>query len=249
MKNKIKNFLKEQYLKNLFTPSWYSIFINPYFIARYFLYKNLKEIVKKYNLSENKKILDVGCGVKPYKELFKNCEYIGIDIEGGGHKDEYKIVDLYFDGKNIPFENETFDVVLSTQVLEHTYDFDYLLKEMIRVLRKDGHLLITTPFVWNEHEIPFDFYRFTKFFYKNKIKDLNLKLIEIKPTCGFWATYGQLLSAFLAEQTKNILKNKILYLVVSFIFCFPIQIIFLLLNFIFLNNRWLILDYVALMKK
>jgi hypothetical protein len=116
-------------------------------------------------------------------------------------------------------------------------------------LRKDGYLLITTPFVWNEHEIPFDFYRFTKFFYKNKIKDLNLQLIEIKPTCGFWATYGQLLSAFLAEQTKNILKNKILYLVVSFIFCFPIQIIFLLLNFIFLNNRWLILDYVVLMKK
>ncbi len=245
--NNLKNFLKEIYLKHAFNPSWHSVFINPYFIARFFLYRNIKYIVKKYDL-ENQKVLDVGCGIQPYRHLFKD-KYLGIDIQGGGHNDSMKKADLYFNGENIPFSNESFDLIFCTQVLEHSYNFDNLLKEMHRVLKKNGYLLITTPFVWNEHEVPFDFYRFTQFFYRSKGQELNLDLIEIKSTCGFWATIGQLISAFVIENIDKVFKNKLIYLFLSLILCAPIQIFFLFLNFIFLNNNWLNLDYIVLFKK
>lgn len=245
--NNLKNYLEEVYLKNAFNPSWYSVFINPYFIARFFLYRNIKYIVTKYKL-KNQRVLDVGCGIQPYRHLFQD-KYVGIDIEGGGHKDLRKKADLYFNGENIPFPKESFDLVLCTQVLEHSYNFDKLLTEIHRVLKRDGYLLITTPFVWNEHELPFDFYRFTQFFYKNKSQELDLDLIEIKATCGFWATIGQLISAFIIENIYKFFKNKLIYLFFALTLCAPIQIFFLFINFIFLNNNWLNLDYIVLFKK
>ncbi len=99
---KIKEIIKNFALDHLFRPRWYSIFINPYFIARYFLLKEIRNFSNQFE-SCNKIILDVGCGIKPYESLFKNSKYIGIDIEGGGHKDEFKKVDKYFDGKKFLF--------------------------------------------------------------------------------------------------------------------------------------------------
>ncbi len=81
---KIKSKLKNLVLSHLFKPQWYSI-INPYFIARFNLFKQIKIFSKKY-FKENEKILDVGCDIKPYKDLFKTSEYIGIDIKSGDTK-------------------------------------------------------------------------------------------------------------------------------------------------------------------
>ncbi|CEG13819.1 Methylase/methyltransferase [groundwater metagenome] len=241
MKEKIKTIGLAHY----FHPKRYSIFINPYFIARYTLLREIKIFSNKFS-GRSKRILDVGCGIKPYEFLFKNSEYIGIDIEGGGHREEYKKVDKYFDGKNIPFQNDYFDLVICTQVIEHTLEYEYLLKEIHRVLKKGGILLLTAPFVWNEHEVPHDFFRFTQYAHLNILKKLNFETEYIKPSCGFFSTIGQLLSAFFIENLGT--KNLIIKFLVSFLICAPIQIFFIFWDKVF-RNKWLTLDYFVIARR
>jgi len=63
------------------------------------------------------RILDVGCGSKPYQELFGATEYIGLEIEGSVSKD----ADYLYAGKVFPFNDEDFDSVFSSQTLEHVF--------------------------------------------------------------------------------------------------------------------------------
>src|SRR5688572_6641554 len=97
------NFLKKQ----SFQPSIFSLFINPLYFIRSCLYKNIK---KKAPLLKGK-LMDFGCGRKPYEALFNVNEYIGIDVEKSGHNHKLSKVDFYYDGKTIPFQNDYFDSV------------------------------------------------------------------------------------------------------------------------------------------
>jgi SAM-dependent methyltransferase len=107
------------------------------------------------------RILDVGCGTRPYESLFEGWDYIGIDVEESGRPSEYKKVDRYFDGLTIPFEDGSFDAVVCTEVMEHCVDPERLASEMLRVLRPHGTAVITVPFMWGEHELPYDFRRYS----------------------------------------------------------------------------------------
>ncbi len=60
----------------------------------------------------------------------------------------------------LPFENCSFDTVTSTEVLEHVPDPLRALKEMRRVLRPSGVLIVSVPMHWPRHETPYDFWRF-----------------------------------------------------------------------------------------
>ena len=231
--------------KNLYCPAWYFIFINPIFIARYGLYNKIKDFAR--NDFSGKKILDVGCGIKPYKELFKKFDqYLGIDIEGGGHSDKYKEVDKFYNGREIPFDDNFFDVAVCTQVLEHVISPESLLLEIRRTLKPGGQIFLTMPFIWNEHEIPYDFNRFTRYEHERIFKKSGFFIKSVTPTCGVFRVVGQLISSFISENLnfKNSLCN---YLIFVFL-CFPVQSIFIILDFIF-KNRWLTLDYVILAEK
>ncbi|MBK8300784.1 MAG: methyltransferase domain-containing protein [Chitinophagaceae bacterium] len=64
------------------------------------------------------KMMDFGCGTKPYKPLLQTSkEYIGVDYNGEGHSHKNEQIDVMYDGKTIPFEDNTFDSILSTEVL------------------------------------------------------------------------------------------------------------------------------------
>lgn len=109
-------------------------------------------------------ILDFGCGSKPYRTLFTNCNsYIGVDIEVSGHNHADSQVDVYYDGKHLPFEDARFDAVVAFEVFEHVFNVDAMLNELARTLKPNGELLLTIPFAWPEHEIPYDFGRYTSF--------------------------------------------------------------------------------------
>jgi SAM-dependent methyltransferase len=117
--------------------------------------------LKKFIKNKKGKILDIGCGESPYKHLLANFEYIGIDyleadLFGYNNKEIIK-----FDGINIPFQGNSIDNIICTEVLEHTQHPQELINEMNRVLKTSGECYITIPWSARYHYIPYDYYRYT----------------------------------------------------------------------------------------
>ena len=175
---------KQQILEDLFfRPKAYAVFLNPYFINRNGLFKEIKRFAN--NTEPNQRVLDVGCGLKPYKHLFKTDEYIGIDIETGGHSNQDKYVDKFYDGENIPYEDNSFDLLICTQVLEHAENPEKVLSECNRVLKGGGKAFFSMPFMYPEHEIPYDFQRYTQFKHAKNLKENGFHNNSIKKQRGF----------------------------------------------------------------
>ena len=154
----MKNSLIKIIQKEKFNPSIVGFFINQNFNIRRLLYQK----IKKFAPEIKGKILDFGCGSKPYKQLFHNAkDYIGVDYLIEGRSTNFTSIDAYYDGKNIPFKDQFFDGIICTEVLEHVFNLDEVLTELNRVLKPNGKAIITTPFMWEEHEMPYDFARYT----------------------------------------------------------------------------------------
>lgn len=113
------------------------------------------------SLENGSKIVDLGCGLQPYRSFFSKAQYIGLDVEASGRKASDKSADIYFNGIIIPLESASVDAILCTEVLEHAIEPEELVKEMFRILRPGGRLCVTVPFIWGLHELPYDFRRFT----------------------------------------------------------------------------------------
>jgi SAM-dependent methyltransferase len=131
-------------------------------------------------LPDATQVLDVGCGLKPYAPLFAHTAYVGIDVQSSGRTDHEKTPDRWFDGLTIPYEDGEFGAVICNQVLEHAVDPFTLIGEMHRVLAPGGRLLITVPFMWGEHETPFDFRRFSSFGIKAAVESAGFSVVEHK---------------------------------------------------------------------
>jgi SAM-dependent methyltransferase len=115
--------------------------------------EKIENFIKNY--STDKLTLDLGCANSWYTKYFKNR--IGLDIYKG------KGVDVVGDAHSLPFEDNKFDLILCTEVLEHLHSPQIAISEMHRVLKKDGLLILTTRFIFPLHDSPNDFYRYTKF--------------------------------------------------------------------------------------
>ena len=73
-------------------------------------------------------------------------EYIGIDVDQSGHPHDNEDIDIFYDGKRIPFSDNYFDSVLSSEVFEHVFNLNELMMEISRVTKKGGKLLITVKY-------------------------------------------------------------------------------------------------------
>ena len=127
------------------------------------------------------KLLDVGCGYVPmygyYKKYIDSC--ICIDWDNSLHKNSF--LDISYDiSKGLPLEDGKFDTVICSDVLEHIFDPDKLLHEIARVLKDGGVLLMNVPFHYWEHEEPYDYYRYTQYWYKKELSGCNLEIIHLE---------------------------------------------------------------------
>ncbi len=109
------------------------------------------------------RVLDIGCGIEPYREIVeKHCtEYVGLDRPTTPHG--LKDVEVVGDALSLPFDDESFDSVVSFQVMEHVAEPRLFLSEAFRVMKPGGTALLMTPFMWGEHEQPRDYYRYTRY--------------------------------------------------------------------------------------
>ncbi|WP_148815550.1 class I SAM-dependent methyltransferase [Campylobacter concisus] len=238
----MKNAMKKLYLKEQFNPGVVGLFINPFYFARRGIYKNIIDLVP--NLKG--KLLDIGCGTKPYQDLCKVDEYVGIEIDDEGNRN-HSFADVLYDGKNIPFDNKNFDSVLTSQVFEHVFNPDVFLREINRVVKIDGILLMTVPFIWDEHEQPYDYARYSSYGLKHILKKNGFDIIEFKKSGDGLEVIFQLLNSYIFKKT--ITKNVYINLVMSVFLMAPINILGLLFSKILPRNKDLYLDNIVLAKK
>jgi SAM-dependent methyltransferase len=144
------------------------------------------------SLPPRARVLDIGAGDAPYRELFERCEYVTVDWANSPHEDASQ-ADIVASIDDLPIEDATFDAALSTQVLEHVEAPIDVLREAHRVLRVGGALLVTVPFVWEEHEKPFDFQRFSSSGVSHALESAGFADISVKPRNDYFTTLAQLM--------------------------------------------------------
>jgi SAM-dependent methyltransferase len=105
---------------------------------------------------EGLRVLDVGCGDRPYESLLAGAaEIVGFDVPGNAHADLHGSIDA------LPVEDASFDVVLCLQVLEHVPDPAAAVRELRRVVRPGGRVLLSTHGIYPFHPNPDDLWRWT----------------------------------------------------------------------------------------
>ena len=235
----IINYLKKQ----SFQPNFLSLFINPFFFIRRGLYKQLR----KHSSHLHGEMLDFGCGRKPYKNLFTVNKYIGVDIETSGHSHKNSEVDIFYNGKTLPFPNESFDSFLCSEVFEHLFNLDEIITELKRVLRPGGKGVITVPFAWPEHEVPYDYARYTSFGVKSLLEKNGLKIISLEKSGHFVECLVQqgTLYIYTLFQTKSAFLNTLCTL----LFISPFNIIGFILAKVLPKNRDLFHNIIIVVEK
>jgi SAM-dependent methyltransferase len=128
-----------------------------------FQYSTIHRDLSKQLPNVRGNVLDVGCGLQPYRHLFTaNINYTGIDISESGDRFGYQTPDtLYYSGKTWPIKNKSMNFILCTETLEHVANPDIFLKEAFRTLKPGGKILLTVPFAARWHFIPYDYWRYT----------------------------------------------------------------------------------------
>jgi SAM-dependent methyltransferase len=170
----------------------------------------LMDVLKKVAPEAHGRLLDVGCGDKPYQHLFRPfvSEYIGVEHEATFKQTSAQSrdsgPDVVYDGKTLPFEAQSFDTVISVQVLEHTPEPGRLLIEMARVLKRDGVLLLAAPFSFRLHEEPHDYFRYTPHGLEVLCRDAGLRVERVERIGHLWSLLGHKLNSFLGLEVARI---------------------------------------------
>jgi SAM-dependent methyltransferase len=138
------------------------------------------------------RVLDVGAGDAPYRELFTHAEYLTSDWEHSPHEDAAR-ADFVAAADALPLPGADVDVVLCTQVLEHVPDPGAVLAELARVLRPGGRVYVTAPLVWELHELPHDYYRYTSASLAYLLRAAGFAEVETAPRNDCFTTVAQLL--------------------------------------------------------
>lgn len=147
------------------------------------------------------KILDAGAGECQFRKFCSHLNYVSQDFaqytgEGDvglqtGSWDNSKL-DIVSDITAIPVEDGSFDAVMCTEVLEHVPDPVAALKELNRVLKPGGYLLITAPFASITHFAPYHFASgLSRFFYEHHLKQMNYDIKEIFHNGNFFEFVAQ----------------------------------------------------------
>jgi SAM-dependent methyltransferase len=144
-------------------------------------------------------VLDVGAGPARYRRLFDGCDYKTQDFKKLTREQaqwsesiDYGDIDYISDITAIPVADESFDVVLCTEVLEHVPEPIDAIRELSRVLRPGGRLLLTAPQRSGSHQAPYHYYGgFTPEWYRRFLPQWGLRIESIVANGGFFRAYGE----------------------------------------------------------
>jgi SAM-dependent methyltransferase len=234
--------LKAYYLDQMMRPGLVGLFVNPFYFAR----RELLRAVKALAPEIGGRVLDIGCGSRPYESLVAAREYIGLELDTPENR-RTKKADFFYDGYTLPFPDGSFDAVICNQVLEHVFEPDAFVREIARVLRGDGRLLLTVPFVWDEHEQPRDYGRYSSFGLAALLSRNGLRVLRQEKTAGDVKALFQLINAYLYKVTVT--HSTYLNLVFALLLMAPFNLVGTVLAWILPRNADLFLDNVVLAER
>lgn len=136
----------------------------------------------------NSKVLDAGAGHAPYRDLFHHTEYQLADFTKVDKL--YEMPTYVCNLEAIPVIAEWYDYIIFTQVIEHLPDPVSVLEQLRRILKPGGKILITGPLFYEEHEQPYDFYRYTQYGFRHLIEKTGMSIERIEWLEGYYGTVG-----------------------------------------------------------
>ena len=183
-------------------------------LDRYLVRTSILDALNKVMPQLKDNLLDIGCGKMPYrKHILENSAvnlYTGVDIEDALVYDKAIKPDLRWDGRSIPLANNTYQTVIATEVLEHCFEPEIVLKEINRVLKPGGVFFFTVPFLWNLHEVPNDAYRYTPFSLERLLLNSGFTNIQIFSMGGWHASMAQMLGLWVRRAPMKSRTRKYL---------------------------------------
>ncbi len=212
------------------------LFLASYFRAIYnhVLYRNLIFVMALSQKAIDKRVLDVGAGDCQYRKHFTSSDYTTQDVCDKDVNFSYKHIDIKSEIYTIPLPDNNFDYILCTQVLEHLKYPAKALTELNRLLKHNGELWLTVPLTWEEHEIPYDYFRYTRYSLKFLAEETGYKVQSIKPQGGRFIVLGKMIK----DLVPGLTRNYYLYIIMALLqmpITFPILTI--LFYFDFLDKR------------
>ncbi len=229
-------------MRQHYDPGLLGLLTNPFYLAR----RGLREAIASLSPRVQGRTLDIGCGRKPYRDLFRSSEYVGLEIDTPENRAR-KNADCYYDGTVFPFPNGSFDSIVCSEVLEHVFEPAVFLAEMCRILRDGGLVLLTVPFVWDEHEQPADYARYSSFGLRHLLEKHGFVLLEQRKTLPNLAALCQLINAYTYKVTAG--RNPYLNLLWTVLLMSPVNLLGRILGTLLPDNPDLYLDNVVLAQK
>ena len=147
-------------------------------------------------LAAGARVLDLGAGSCPYRALFAHCRYETQDFAGledaqlryGGYGD----IDYRCDIASVPVADASFDAILCTEVLEHVAEPIEAVKEMARILKSGGRLMLTAPLGSGIHQEPYHFYGgYTPYWYQHFLGAAGFTQIRVDANAGSFRFFAQ----------------------------------------------------------
>jgi SAM-dependent methyltransferase len=234
--------LKAWYGRQQFHPGRLGWLVNPFYHARCGLHLGLSEF---FPLLIGR-VLDVGCGSKPYREMIPAADYVGMEIDTSQTRESFA-ADVYYDGVSFPVADSSFDGVLCSQVFEHVFTPARFTAEIHRVLKPGGVLVLAVPFVWDEHEQPYDYARYSSFGIKAALELAGLVVEEQRKTMADSRALFQLLNAYLYKitLTKRPRLNQLIWAALLA----PVNLAGIIAGWTLPTNRDFYLDNIVLARK
>lgn len=158
-------------------------------------------------------VLDAGAGDQAYRPLLSHCTYEAADF----HKVDKPYAESTYvcDLSAIPVEDARYDAIVFNQVLEHLAEPLSVLVELRRVLKVGGRMICTAPLFYEEHEQPYDFYRYTQFGWRHLCSKAELEIERLDWMEGYVGTVAYQLETaakYLPDRPAQIMSGPHGYL-------------------------------------
>ncbi len=170
-----------------------------------YFHRDVEREVKRFaeSLPEGSLVLDAGAGEGKYRNYFNHCKVIGVDNCVGDSSWDYSSLDVVGDLHLLPFRDNVFDAIICIVVFEHLQNPFKAMEELSRVLKNGGKVFAVFPFMWEIHQRPYDFFRYSEYGFKSLAEYSNLSVIEIKELGCFFRVLHYMLASFIKESFKN----------------------------------------------